>query len=498
MSDPSPGPLLSVVVPMEDDRGELAENLSTWTREQTLDRDRFRVVVVSPGDPEAEEIVRSVLAPHDTIVRTDSEEIIEHWNVGARAADTGWLFLTEAHCLGEPECLAGVVRALEGAAPETEVVTVEHGHVADSKVERLGADWFDEVYEEWNAPGAWTRLNLVGFAIRRDVYFGEGGLEPRYGMFSAPVLSARLYDRSAPTVHAPDALVLHKQNHHIREHHDLSADYARGECEARDDVDPAFGARYWGHGETWANRLRYRPEIARPLAATLALATARAAAKRHSDTAWLARETARLLPAAVASVRPRLAARSAAFAVEEQLAIRMPERLTRRRRGYTAALEHVVALGELRWVRDNVGPPGPPPLGVGRWSPADLGPEALVGAHGLEDVDGAELRWTWPVAELRVAPPAGDGELILETGGLRGAPLEAVRAVYVGGRRLTPDQLTGDATRLAIPLPASAGARIAERGVVVLARPLRAAEAASPDRRTLGLPLRSVEVSGQA
>jgi hypothetical protein len=498
MNDLSPGPLLSVVVPMEDDRGELAENLSTWTRRQTLDRERFQVVVVSPGDPEAEEIVRTVLAPHDTIVRTDSEEIIEHWNVGARAAASRWLFLTEAHCLGEPGCLEGVAKALEGSGPDTEVVTVEHGHVADSKVERLGADWFDEVYEEWNAPDAWTRLNLVGFAIRRDVYFDEGGLEPRYGMFSAPVLSARLFDRSAPTVHAPDSRVLHKQNHHIREHHDLSADYARGECEARNDVPPTFGARYWGHGETWANRLRYRPEVARPLAATLALATARAAVKRHSDAAWLARETVRLLPAAAAGVKPYLAVRSAAFAVEEQLAIRMPERLTRRRRGYTAALKHVVALGELRWVRDSVGPPGAAPLGVGRWSPADLGPEALVGAHGLERVDGAELRWTWPVAELRIDPPATDGKLILETGGLRGAPLEAIRAVYVGGKRLTPDQLTADATRLEIPLPATARDRVARRGVVILARPLRAAEADSPDRRTLGLPLRSVEVSGQA
>jgi len=497
MSDPSAGPLISVVVPMEDDRGELAENLSTWTREQTLDRERFQVVVVSPGDREAEEIVRSVLAPHDSIVRTDSDEIIEHWNVGAREADARWLFLTEAHCLGQPDCLEGVARALEHSGADTEVVTVEHGHVADSKVERLGADWFDEVYEEWNAPDAWTRLNLVGFAIRRDVYFDEGGLEPRYGMFSTPVLSARLFDRSAPTVHAPDSLVLHKQNHHIREHHDLSADYARGECEARDDVDPAFGARYWGHGETWANRLRYRPEIARPLAGTLAIAAGRAAAKRHSDAAWLAREAAALAPAAVAGVTPYLAAHSAAFTAEEQLAIRLPERLTRRRRGYTRALRHVVRLGELRWVRDRVGAAAPPPLHAGRWSPAELGAEALVGAHGLEEVGGEPLRWTWPVACFRVAAPPGDGTLVLDTGGLRGAPREAVRTVYVGGRRIAPDRLGGDGERLEIPLPAALRTRIAKHGVVVLARPFLPSAVGSPDPRSLGLPLRSVEVAGQ-
>ena len=497
MQAPSAGPLLSVVVPMEDDRGELAENLSTWTRKQTLDRDRFQVVVVSPGDPEGEEIVESILAPHDRIVRADSDDIIDHWNTGAREASGQWLFPTEAHCLGEPECLEEVFKAIE-SAPEAEVVTVEHGHVADSKVERLGADWFDEVYEQWNAPDAWTRLNLVGFAIRRETYFGEGGLEPRYGMFSAPMLSARLFDRSAPTVHAGAAVVMHKQNHHIREHHDFSADFARGECEARDDVDARFAARYFGHGETWANRLRYRPEVARPLAGTLALATARAAVKRHPDAAWLARETAAILPAAAAGVAPYLALRSTVFRAEEQFAIRLPERVTRRRRGYVAALRHVVRLGELRWVRNRVGAPGAPPLAVGRWSPTDLGPEALVGAHGLEDVDGAALRWTWPVATFRVAPPAADGRLILDTGGLRGAPLEAVRAVYVGGKRLTPDRLGGDATRLEIPLAAGSRDSVVKRGVVVLVRPFRPADVGSSDERTLGLPLRSVEVAAGA
>jgi hypothetical protein len=493
MPDAAAGPLLSVVVPMEDDRGELADNLSTWTLRQTLERDRFQVVVVSPGDPESEEIVRTVLAPHDTIVRTDSDDIIEHWNVGARGAGAGWLFLTEAHCLAEPECLAGVVRALEAAAPEIEVVTVEHGHVTESKVERLGADWFDDVYAEWNAPDAWTRLNLVGFAIRRDTYFGEGGLEPRYGMFSAPMLSARLYDRAAPTIHAADALVLHKQNHHIREHHEFSGDYARGECEARGDVDPGFGARYFGHQEAWASQLRYRTEVARPLAGTLALATARAALKRHQDAGWLALETLAALPKAVAGVRPQLALSSLVFAVEEQLAIRLPEWLTRRRRGYTKALRWAVALGELRWIRDSVGPPAAPPLaGEGRWSPAELGPQALVGAHGLEEVDGELLRWTRPVSVLRVAPPPGDSKLILETEDVGGAPRERVRAVYAGGVRIAPDQLGGDATRLEIPLPARLRDRIARRGVVVLTRPLPAA--GSPDPRTLGLPLRAVEV----
>ncbi len=496
MPDTASAPLLSVVVPMEDDRGEIADNLSTWTRRQTLERDRFQVVVVSPGDAESEEIVRTILAPHDTIVRTDSDEIIDHWNTGAREAGAGWLFLTEAHCLAEPECLAEVVRTLESAAPETEVVTVEHGHVTESKTERLGADWFDEVYAEWNAPDAWTRLNLVGFAIRRETYFGEGGLEPRYGMFSAPMLSARLYDRAAPTVHAADALVLHKQNHHIREHHEFSGDYARGECEARSDADPRFAARYFGHQEAWANQLRYRAEVARPLAGTLALATARAALKRHPDAAWLARETLAGLPAAVAGVRPQLALSSLVFAIEEQLAIRLPERMTRRRRGYTKALRWAVALGELRWLRDSAGPPAAPPLaGAGRWSPAELGPQALVGAHGLEEVDGDPLRWTRPGSIFRLAPSPGDSTLILETADIGGPARDRVRAVYVGRTRIAPDKIGGDATRLEIPLPGRLADRIARRGVVVLARPLRPARAGSPDPRTLGLPLRAVEVA---
>ena len=42
-------PEVAVVIPLEDPRGEVVEHLRTWTRRQTLARDRFQVVLGAGG-----------------------------------------------------------------------------------------------------------------------------------------------------------------------------------------------------------------------------------------------------------------------------------------------------------------------------------------------------------------------------------------------------------------------------------------------------------------
>ena len=123
-------PAFSVLVPLEDTRGEVAEHVRTWTHDQTLNRRRFQVVVASDGtDTEGEHALEEILSPHDALVRARGGNVVDLWNAAAARADGEWIVLTEAHCLGDPGCLAALSRAVE-RDPSLVAMSLDHGHHA--------------------------------------------------------------------------------------------------------------------------------------------------------------------------------------------------------------------------------------------------------------------------------------------------------------------------------------------------------------------------------
>src|SRR3954454_11611799 len=241
-----------------DERGEAAAHLRSWTDEQTLARDRYQIVVGSSAeDPVAECEVADLLRDDDVLARGPGTRGVALWNVAAAAASARWLLLTEMHCVGDPGCLAELAAAVE-ADPSLGAATLDHGHIIEARCGRLLARWFDDVYARWSEPGQWRHLNLVGVAIRRDVFEAAGGLDPRYGMFCAFLLSARLHRRGIGVGHVPGARISHVHNDTLRAHHEFTADHARGECEARATQGEEFCECYFGYDPVWANRLPYR------------------------------------------------------------------------------------------------------------------------------------------------------------------------------------------------------------------------------------------------
>jgi hypothetical protein len=375
-------PELSLLVPLEDARGDAVEHLRTWTHEQSLPRERYQVVITSTGeDPEGDERVKGLLADHDVFERIPGADLIELWDAAVARADSDWVVLTENHCEADPACLASVARTIESDG-DHDALTLDHGHITSNAVSELGSRWFEQVYEEWDQPGQWPRLNLVGFAIRRDAYLEAGGLDPRYGLFSAPLLSARLHRGGARIGHVPDAHVLHVHPDEIQEHHGFSADFARGECEARTRGDRVFCEGYFGPAPVWTNRLRFEPHVARRAGAVIAASAARALLGRRNELPWLLRELATWLPAAAAGPGPYVARARLLFRLCEQAASRgfVPPELSWR--AFLRAQALVLELTQLAWVRGELEPPSTPRPWSGRRGVEELGHEELVGVHG--------------------------------------------------------------------------------------------------------------------
>src|SRR4051794_16356518 len=455
------------------------------------------VLVADGRHPEAERRVAELLEPQDTITyardvdgRDNFYEGAGLYDAGAAAAAAPWLVLTENHCEADPNCLAAAAAAIE-ADPEGGAFTFDHGHLCANEVARMSARWFREVYAEWDKKqGGWTRLNAVGCAIERKAYLDAGGMPTPYGLFSVVLLAARLYEQGRKVRHADGALVHHQHEERMRDHHLHSADHTRGEFDARADLDPAFSERYLGWEAAWARKLRYRPAVARRLAAALARETARASIRRRRDLPWLVRELVGLLPEAILGPRPYTLKEHVAFLWNEQMAEHVPFPRSWRWRSYLRGQDRVVRLTQLRWIQDRQGAPMDAPLREPHIPAEALDSGGLVGAYGLERQNGSSYPWTEAGSPVRGSAASARTQVAIDTGGLRGSPLQAVSGVYVGGRRVPPARLEEEGGRLVVPLPGTESDEPLD--VAVLTRPH---PAASGDGRRLGLPVFSVDLS---
>jgi hypothetical protein len=478
---------LSLVIPLTDARGEAVEHLRTWTHGQTHDRNRFQIVIASDGaEPDVDRDVAALLQPHDRFEVAAGASMIELWNRAVELADGDWLLFTENHVHAEPDC---VEKALAGirANPSLDAASIDHGHITPAVTGELGARWFDEVYGEWFQPDQWQRLNLAGFVIRRDALRSAGGHDHRYGLFAAPLLSARLDEQGAHVGHLPEARILHIQCDEIGEHHEHSADYVIGESEARTTLPPEFAERYFGYRPLVWNRRAMEPRSARRSLLLIAREIPHALRRRRSDAVWLLRSLAARLPEAIAGIRPRRTFADLTFRWSERIADSSWVPRGIRYRAYLRAQERVTQLAQFRWIEER-SDGSPPPLGPGVHPIESVDEGAIVGVHGLESATGRRFRWSEPVVTMRVES-TGPLQLRIDTGGVRGVPTRSVAAAFLGNARIPEASLRDEGPELAINIPHGAS-----NDLTLLCRPLEADPNKPVDERRLGLPIFSVEL----
>jgi len=481
---------IAVVIPLEDPRGDVVEHLRTWSRDQTLPRERFQLVLGADGrHPEFERQVAAELAAQDEVVSAPGASLMGLYDAAARGARAPVLVLTEAHVRAEPGCLAAVADAF-AADGDLDFATLTNLQTASSGISPLSKRWLTEAYDEWDRAG-WVRVSVTGAAIRGESYARAGGIDPRLGPFASSLLSARLHEEGARSTHLKRAVLSHELEQEMGYALELGGDFARGECVVRRERDPEFCERYFGPAGLWERRFAYRDEIARPMVAALA------AAIRHAprrDAGWLTRELVARMPAGVAGFRPRWAWEWTATRFHQAVAAAPVLPYEARWHSYVAAHEGNVRAVQLAESTEKNGMPTPPDTGTG-----PIGAErldgVLIGTHALESEGDRSFRWTEPVALMRLTPPAEGAMLRLDTGGLRGDPLDYLQGVYAGSLPLPPELVAGDGDALEVRLPGRFAGAAAGSGLVLICRPLVPSRNGSSDRRRLGMPVVELELS---
>ena len=484
----TPNALITVIFPIIDVRAQPADHVRRWTHQQTLPRECYHLVAASNDttDPQLQEVAL-LLGPNDELFHAPGAHgIVGLLNAGAKRARTPWLVIVEGHSRADPGCLAAVARWITDN-PSAQVGNFTVGHREHYLLARLSKRWFDMIYATWRSPGEWPRIILSGFAIRTELFEALGGFETECDLFAPHLLAARLHAREIDIRSIPGATVVHVDDETMRDHHVDTARFVRGEIEARSRMDPVFFERYFGPAPLWTNQLRARPRIALHMAKSVAVA----AVAYPKRTAELANLLGPLAIAGVVSDSVRVAANRLALVLEEVAVERLPLPAEWRWKTFLRAHRRVVRLTHIDWRRRRKGLP----VGyrsVGQWPIERLGPDAVIGVHGLESHGGRLFRWTEPVTALHIAPYEAEFELLIETAGIRGNPLVAIIAVIVNGRVLPRELVsaTDDGTlivRLSEPWSADA-----QDGLVLICSPLDPSRAGSSDRRRLGLPIMSI------
>jgi hypothetical protein len=480
---------LAVVLPLEDPRGDIADHLRTWTHQQTLERERYQVVVAGDGEhPEFERGVEEVLSPQDVMVRVPGASTMGLYAAAAEAANGNVIVLSEAHCLADPGLLLTIADAFAEEA-DLDGGIIRYLQSPSNPLGELTDRWFDRAFAAWDLAG-WPRFNNAGVAIRREAYARAGGLEPTQELYAPSFLSARMHAQGSRVEPLEGAVLTHELEETIAESLIASRSFARGECVTRRDQDTEFCERYFGSAGLWDRRLCYRPEIARSMIAALVSAIR----SNPRGPEWLYRELAARVPAGVAGPRPRWIWEAATARLHAAIAEFGSLPAETRWRSYVSAQDRTVRSVQLEESSHPGGLPAPlePDAGVvgaGRLA------EVLVGADALESENGRALRWTEPVVLMRLSVPADGAQLRVETGGLRGRPLDYIHGIYCAGRELPRELISGDDEDFEVRLPAEFARDVAAKGLVILSDPLVPSRAGSSDQRRLGIPVVAVELS---
>lgn len=438
-------PRFSVIIPLIEDRGMVDACLQGWLQQEAFPAAGYELLLVNDGTrDEMAARLAPRLRPHDWCLREADVSRSGLYDLGARAARGEFIVLTESHCVPEPDFLRELDRYfrhsdVDGACCRT--IPVCHNNLS-----RADAAAFASGFDQFRRDGDWRKVNVHGFALRREQYERAGGLPARYGLFAEMVLAARLRDDGVRLGYCSGAAVNHHYRATLQEIVDFADDFARGELLYRLD-----------HGSSRDVGFSYMAPDTLLTESTSGLWTCLQSEWRRL-CAGAGRGDLSALPD-VWSLTARLQRAGFSARVQAALALKYAllrcwlsrwslARLTRNyERLFYASVKRA-------WIRHaSIGLQDVLPLREERvLSLSEIPSDWLIGFHPAEPGDGRSFRWSSTAAGIDLPLPAGDYQLTINCGGIR--PWPASLRWTINGREIPADDVeyTRDCCRLRVRL----------------------------------------------
>lgn len=490
-----PQPEVSVIIPLPDHRGLALACVESWTRGQTYPRQCVEVIVATDGsDPALDSRVKALLGLEDRMICHAGSNIARLYDLGARVARGKLLFITESHCIAEPRCLEELLRFL--AVHDYDGALCQSVPVCVNAIDRMEGRMLDTFFREWSQEGDWRKTIKHGFAIYRDIYLEEGGVEHTFGHFAEWEFGARLHSRGRWLGYAAGATIRHYYHRpRLRDAYHHVSDWARGECACRASYPVEYCERYFGYAPDWAQRESFRPSLAR---------SACRAAWRSLWGQMLGRAGWSMLQAqAIALLRslpttllgPRWPLLRGRWSLRMAMVRCWLWRFNDRKlyAAYCDAWDRMVRYTRIQFIEELLSSSVSelPEAFPSRFS--KIPEEGLVGFSAVEQWENASFRWSGPVSIVRLRLPIRSYQVRIETRSLRKARASLCLGVFFNRHKVPASLVHFSDGVLSFRIDSAMFDKGPEQRLILTCNPLRPWKLGVPDRRKLGLPIFSIE-----
>lgn len=221
-------PRFSVLIPLIEDRGFAPQCLESWLQQERILPEAYELLLLDDGTRgELVAQLQPALRRQDRVVRVPGKSRTGLYDAGARAGCGEYLLLTESHCVPEPDLLVELDSYLR--THDDDGACCRSIPVAYNNIARADALLFEDGFRHFRRPEDWRKVNVHGFALRRDLYHLVGGLQERYRGYAEMVLAADLRDAGIRLGYAAGAAVQHHYRVAIMEVLEQVDDFVGGE-----------------------------------------------------------------------------------------------------------------------------------------------------------------------------------------------------------------------------------------------------------------------------
>lgn len=218
-------PVISVVIPLPDDRGQAYESLKGFTQQAV---NVAHEVIVPTDAVSADEIAWLVeLFPQVHWIYRPGLNVNALYNVGAQVARGEYLYITEAHCIPRSDCLQRIyefVQESEFPAACSASDGINGNYVAE------GEQWiFEEDFHQWMKAQK-CKIAIRGTLIKRRLWEDVGGFQAEFGHFSEMLIGSKLEAAGVRIGFAAKSWVSHCNQVSLKELSAELIEYGEDEC----------------------------------------------------------------------------------------------------------------------------------------------------------------------------------------------------------------------------------------------------------------------------
>lgn len=197
--------IVSVVIPICDHRDQAYHSIESFLN-QSMNADDMEIVVPCDGvdlDLEREIAWRY---PRLRLIPGRGCNVPALYNVGVEAASGRFVYISEIHCVAEPDCLEEAIRfilASNATCASSRSDGINGNRIAEGEQRVIEND-----IGRWRDSGK-GKVTIRGFLIERSAWIRAGGLRSEFGHYSEVMLGRRLEALGERIGYADHAVIHH-------------------------------------------------------------------------------------------------------------------------------------------------------------------------------------------------------------------------------------------------------------------------------------------------